>query len=138
MFIVYIFQSFMYQLLRGLAFCHSNNVLHRDLKPQNLLINKVCSLNPCFIVKMGTKVIDLYIYSLTRFLLFPHMSCCHHLQSIIVVVNLSYYNLQQTIFFCKSLVHWIILYRIYIFGSDLKLNMDGIKDQLVVKTVHLH
>jgi len=35
-----IVKSFMYQLLRGLAFCHMNNILHRDLKPQNLLINK--------------------------------------------------------------------------------------------------
>ncbi|WEW58817.1 negative regulator of the PHO system [Emydomyces testavorans] len=31
--------SFMQQLLRGIAFCHENRVLHRDLKPQNLLIN---------------------------------------------------------------------------------------------------
>ncbi|MGH0176647.1 UNVERIFIED_CONTAM: hypothetical protein FKN15_073470 [Acipenser sinensis] len=35
-----IVKSFMYQLLKGLAFCHSRNVLHRDLKPQNLLINR--------------------------------------------------------------------------------------------------
>ncbi|KAJ1653593.1 cyclin-dependent kinase 5 [Dispira simplex] len=33
-------KRFMYQLLQGLAYCHQRRVLHRDLKPQNLLINK--------------------------------------------------------------------------------------------------
>eukprot|EP00831_Metopus_contortus_P025720 TRINITY_DN2208_c0_g3_i2.p1 TRINITY_DN2208_c0_g3~~TRINITY_DN2208_c0_g3_i2.p1 ORF type:complete len:249 (-),score=39.87 TRINITY_DN2208_c0_g3_i2:68-814(-) len=33
-------QSFLYQLVRGIAFCHQHKVLHRDLKPQNLLIDK--------------------------------------------------------------------------------------------------
>ncbi|KAI8332492.1 serine/threonine-protein kinase pef1 [Chlamydoabsidia padenii] len=33
-------RQFMFQLLKGIAYCHENRVLHRDLKPQNLLINK--------------------------------------------------------------------------------------------------
>ncbi|KAJ8598999.1 hypothetical protein CTAYLR_009465 [Chrysophaeum taylorii] len=35
-----ILKSFLYQLLNGVAFCHTHRVLHRDLKPQNLLINR--------------------------------------------------------------------------------------------------
>lgn len=31
-------KSFVYQILSGIAFCHSRRILHRDLKPQNLLV----------------------------------------------------------------------------------------------------
>jgi cyclin-dependent kinase len=33
-------KSFLFQLTRGIAHCHEHRVLHRDLKPQNLLINR--------------------------------------------------------------------------------------------------
>lgn len=37
-------QFFLYQLLKGLKYIHSANVLHRDLKPSNLFVNEDCDL----------------------------------------------------------------------------------------------
>jgi len=32
-------QSYLYQMLQAILFCHQRRVIHRDLKPQNLLID---------------------------------------------------------------------------------------------------
>ncbi|XP_020572297.1 mitogen-activated protein kinase 4-like isoform X2 [Phalaenopsis equestris] len=40
-------QYFLYQLLRGLKYIHSANILHRDLKPGNILVNANCDLRIC-------------------------------------------------------------------------------------------
>ncbi|XP_060058778.1 cyclin-dependent kinase 3 isoform X4 [Erinaceus europaeus] len=38
---LHLIKSYLFQLLQGVNFCHSHRVIHRDLKPQNLLINEL-------------------------------------------------------------------------------------------------
>jgi len=42
--VVFVWQLFLFQILRGLSYCHKRRVLHRDLKPQNLLVNQIGEL----------------------------------------------------------------------------------------------
>ena len=38
-------KEIIYQLLLALEYCHANRVIHRDLKPQNILIDSREKLN---------------------------------------------------------------------------------------------
>ncbi|KAI0954074.1 hypothetical protein AcV7_007412 [Taiwanofungus camphoratus] len=40
-------QYFVYQILRGMKYIHTASVVHRDLKPGNLLVNADCELKIC-------------------------------------------------------------------------------------------
>lgn len=72
------FQYFLYQLLRGLKWMHSANILHRDLKPGNLLVNSDCELRICdFGLARGETVAELQItnteYVATRYYRAPEV-----------------------------------------------------------------
>jgi serine/threonine protein kinase len=40
-------KSYAYQILAGLCYCHCRRVIHRDMKPQNLLLNRQGLIKLC-------------------------------------------------------------------------------------------
>ena len=51
---------FMYQILRGMKYIHSAGILHRDLKPRNLLVNSNCDLKICDFGLSRANIPELY------------------------------------------------------------------------------
>lgn len=79
---------FLYQILRGIAYCHSHRVLHRDLKPQNLLIDR------------RTNALKLADFGLARAFGIPVRTFTHEV---------------QTWFFVLSEIRWTLPYCITFF-----------------------
>ncbi|RWS09185.1 cyclin-dependent kinase 2-like protein, partial [Dinothrombium tinctorium] len=66
-------KSYMLQLLQGIAHCHAHRVIHRDLKPQNLLIDKAgnIKLADFGLARSISLPIRTYTHETTKRALFP-------------------------------------------------------------------
>lgn len=75
---------FIYQVLKGLKYCHGAGIVHRDLKPGNLLINSDCTVKICDF-GLATHIKDgeyfetedkRTSYVVTRWYRAPEIMCC--------------------------------------------------------------
>uniref|UniRef100_M4BKV8 Mitogen-activated protein kinase n=1 Tax=Hyaloperonospora arabidopsidis (strain Emoy2) TaxID=559515 RepID=M4BKV8_HYAAE len=64
-------QVFLYQLLCGLKYIHSANVIHRDMKPANILLNEDCTLMICDFGLSRVMESDLSMEELSKHLYSP-------------------------------------------------------------------
>lgn len=70
-----VIQSMTYQLMKGIAHCHKHGVMHRDLKPQNLLVDE----NSCILYLSCLKIAD---FGLGRAFSIPIRSYTHEIVTL--------------------------------------------------------
>lgn len=75
------YQFILYQILRALFYLHSANIIHRDFKPSNVLINEDCTVKLCdFGMSRGLKDEDMQLteYVVTRYYRAPEVMLSSH------------------------------------------------------------
>ena len=75
------YQFILYQMLRALYFLHSANIIHRDFKPSNVLINEDCTVKLCdFGMSRGIKEENALLteYVVTRYYRAPEVMLSSH------------------------------------------------------------
>eukprot|EP01022_Parablepharisma_sp_SALTPOND_P025643 TRINITY_DN601_c0_g1_i2.p1 TRINITY_DN601_c0_g1~~TRINITY_DN601_c0_g1_i2.p1 ORF type:complete len:307 (+),score=25.22 TRINITY_DN601_c0_g1_i2:202-1122(+) len=69
-------RKYIYQLLKAIDFCHRQNVIHRDVKPENLLVNIDLTLKICdfgFARTVSSRGNDMTDYVATRWYRAPEL-----------------------------------------------------------------
>jgi serine/threonine protein kinase len=69
-------KKFMRQLCEGVRYCHAHRVLHRDLKPQNLLIDKEANLKLADFGLARAFGVPLRTYTHEVRMPYKHVACC--------------------------------------------------------------
>lgn len=107
---------YMYQLLRSLAYIHSVGICHRDIKPQNLLLNpatgvlKLCDFGSAKILVAGEPNVS---YICSRYYRAPELifGATNYTTNIGQWTrNIKY--LLKLIYSCRYLVHWMCYGRV--------------------------
>ena len=69
-------KNLMFQLINGVNYCHSRRVIHRDLKPQNLLVDKHGT------IMHDTGVLKLADFGLARAFGIPIKTLTHEIETL--------------------------------------------------------